>query len=330
VNTACSALRTGTRARPIRVGGAEESDVFDAVGMDWVPPELREHRGEVEAALTHRLPTLVENADIRGDLQMHSTWSDGHDSIEAMAFAALARGYEYICITDHSHAVTVAGGLDLAELRAQWVEITTVRRKLHGRLHLFRGMEVDILRDGSLDLPDEYLARLDLVVASVHSHLGLSRTAMTDRVIRALAHPAVDILGHPTGRIINRRPPFEIDMEAVLRAAASLGVAVELNAQPDRLDLNDIWVRRASELDVTVAINTDAHSVESLDFMRYGVDQARRGWLESADILNTRPLNELVSWLKRRRQARPRPERGARRQLKTPVVAGIRAGSVLS
>jgi DNA polymerase (family X) len=298
------------KGSPRRLGGAEEVDVFDAVGMHWVPPELREDRGEIEAALKHGLPELVELGDVRGDLQMHSVWSDGHDTIEEMAFAALGRGYDYICITDHSRAVRVAGGLGPDELQQQWRDITSVRRRLHGRMHLFRGMEVDILRDGSLDLPDEFLARLDLVVVAVHSHGNLSRSAMTDRVIRAISHPATDILAHPTGRLINRRKGFDIDMEVVLRAAADLSVAVELNAQPDRLDLDDIWARRAKELGVLVAINTDAHSASSLAFMRHGVDQARRGWLESRDVLNTRSLEDLTTWLHRLRPGR-RPFREA-------------------
>ncbi|HEX6135527.1 MAG TPA: DNA polymerase/3'-5' exonuclease PolX [Longimicrobiales bacterium] len=297
--------------RPRRIGGAEEADVFDAVGMDPVPPELRENRGEIEAALEHRLPTLLELGDIRGDLQMHSTWSDGQESIETMAFAAVERGYEYICITDHSHAARIAGGLDPDQLAAQAQEITAVRRRLHGRLHLFHGMEVDILRDGTLDLADEHLDTLDLVIVSVHSHLNLARSAMTDRIIRALHHPAADVLGHPTGRIINGRAPCAIDLEAVLRAAAELDVAVEINAQPDRLDLDDLWARRARDLGVLLVVNTDAHSAASLGFMRYGVDQARRGWIRSQDVLNTRSLDDLTAWLGRRAST-ARPRGGAR------------------
>jgi DNA polymerase (family 10) len=302
-----------------RIGGTEESDVYDAVSMAWVPPELRENRGEVEAALAHELPRLIEPRDIRGDLQMHSTWSDGNDSIETMAFAALARGYQYICITDHSRAVTVAHGLGVTQLKRQRQEITTVRRKLHGRMHLLHGVEVDILRDGTLDLPDADLHRLDVVIASVHSHMTLAKTAMTERVLSAIAHPAVDILGHPTGRVINERAPYQLDVEAVLRAAREHDVAVELNAQPYRLDLTDIWVRRAKQLGVRVAINTDAHTAASLEFMRYGVDQARRGWLEPQDVLNTLSLPALLAWLHRRRS--PPVRAGRMRLTRTPATA---------
>jgi DNA polymerase (family 10) len=292
--------RAGAKAR--RIAGETEAEVFRAVGLPWIPPELREDRGEIEAARAGRLPRLLTLEDVRGDLQMHSTWSDGHDSVEAMALAAAARGYEYLAVTDHSHAVTVAGGLDEEALEKQWKEVASVRRKLHGKIHLFRGLEVDILRDGRLDLDEEHLSGLDLVVASVHSSMRMSKKAMTERVIRALQHPAVDILAHPTGRILNERAPYELDVEAVLAAAVELNVAVELNAQPDRLDLSDVYVRRAKELGVKVAIDTDAHGTASLAFISYGVDQARRGWLERGDVLNALPLAELCTWLARRRR----------------------------
>ena len=300
-------------ARPRRAGGAEEADVFAAVGLPWIPPELREDRGEIEAARQGRLPRLVSLADVRGDLQTHSRWTDGHDTILAMALAAAELGYQYVAVTDHSRAVTVAGGLDEEKLEAQWKEIAAVRRKLRSRIHLFRGLEVDILRDGRLDLDDEQLARLDVVVASVYSSMRMSRKVMTDRVLRALEHPAVDILAHPTGRILNERVPYELDVEAVLRAAAQLDVAVELNAQPDRLDLSDVYVRRAKELGAKVAIDTDAHTAGTLAFMRYGVDQARRGWLEKEDVLNALPLRELQRWLGRR-TARGAAKLGKRRR----------------
>jgi DNA polymerase (family 10) len=291
-----------------RIGGAEEEDVFRAVGMAWVPPELRENRGEIEAALAGRLPKLVELADIRGDLQCHSDWTDGHDTIEAMARSAIERGYQYLAITDHSRAVAMAGGLTPAKLERQWKEIAGVRRKLGDRLRLLRGLEVDILRDGRLDLPDSHLRQLDVVVVAVHSHFGLSRAAQTERVIKAIAHPGVHILAHPTGRILNEREPIELDVEAVLAAAAAHGVAVELNAQPDRLDLSDVYVRRAKELGARVVVNSDAHWAGTLGFMRCGVDQARRGWLEAGDLLNTLPLAQLEAWLARRRA----PARAAR------------------
>jgi DNA polymerase (family 10) len=291
----------GKRLAEKRIGGAEEEDVFRAVGLAWVPPELREDRGEIDAARTGRLPHLIECADMRGDLQMHTTWSDGNDSIEAMVAACEARGYEYMAITDHSRSSTVAGGLDARALARQVREIERVRRR-HPGIRIFHGMEVDILPDGSLDFPDRTLARLDLIVVSVHSAMGRDRRRMTDRVIRALSHPGVHILAHPTGRLINRREPYDIDLEAVLSAAAEYGVAVELNAQPDRLDLDDVHARRARDLGVSVVINTDAHSAETLSFMECGVDQARRAWLEPRHVLNTSGVDEMEAWLAERRR----------------------------
>ncbi|MDX1624785.1 MAG: DNA polymerase/3'-5' exonuclease PolX [Gemmatimonadota bacterium] len=282
-----------------RIGGATEEEVFDAVGLPWIVPELREDRGEIEAAREGRLPELIEVDDIRGDLQMHSTWSDGKDPIEAMARACRDRGYAYMAITDHSQRVTVAGGLDAARLEEQWEEIDEVRERMEG-IEILRGLEVDILRDGSLDLDDAHLDGLDVVVVSVHSYMNLPKAEMTERVIAGISHPAVDVLAHPTGRILNRRHPYEIDVEAVLHAAAERDVAVELNAQPDRLDLNDVQVRRAKELGVKVAIDTDAHSVAGLRYVEYGVEQARRGWLEAGDVLNAMSADELRAWLDRK------------------------------
>lgn len=293
---------TKSTAKPRRIGGTDEQDVFRAVGMAWVPPELRENRGEIEAALAGKLPKLITEKSIRGDLQMHSDWTDGHDTIEEMAEAARAREYEYIAITDHSKAVTVAGGLTTRRFRAQSKEIARVQRRVPS-IRILRGAEIDILRDGTLDAPDELLYELDVVVASVHSYMKLSKTQMTERLLRAIAHPAVHILGHPTGRLINKREPYEIDVEAVLGAAAEHGVAIELNAQPDRLDLNDVYVRRAKEMGVTIAINTDAHSTEELGWRRFGVDHARRAWLEPPDVLNALRLGQLEKWLRRRRTA---------------------------
>ncbi|MBT8395573.1 MAG: DNA polymerase/3'-5' exonuclease PolX [Gemmatimonadetes bacterium] len=282
-----------------KVGGAEEADVFSAVGLPWINPLLRENRGEVEAARAGELPEALKTQDIRGDLQMHSTWSDGANTLREMAEACRDRGYEYLSITDHSQAVTVAGGLKPPQVREQWEQVEEVRQ-LVGGIHLFRSLEVDILKDGSLDMPDEILAGLDLVLVSVHSFMNMPIAEMTKRVIRALEHPQVDILAHPTGRILNRREPFAMDVDAVLQAAAELDVAVELNAHPSRLDLHDRHVRRAKELGVKVAINTDAHSVQDLDLMRYGLDQGRRGWLESGDVLNAMSLGEFQVWKDRK------------------------------
>jgi DNA polymerase (family 10) len=283
-----------------RLGGEDEEDIFQAVDLPWISPLLRENRGELEAAAVGHLPERLILEQIRGDLQMHSTWSDGANTLREMAEACRDRGYEYFSITDHSQAVTVAGGLKPDQVFEQWEEVEVVRQSVEG-IHLFRSLEVDILKDGSLDMPDEVLAGLDLVLVSVHSFMNMSLTEMTDRVIRALEHPEVDILAHPTGRILNRREPFALDVDAILQAAADLGVAVELNAHPSRLDLHDRYLRRAKELGVKVAVSTDAHSTQDLDLMSYGVDQACRGWLEAGDILNAMPLDDFLSWMNRKR-----------------------------
>lgn len=282
-----------------RLAGETEEGVYEALGMPWVPPVLRENRGEVEAALGDGLPELVELSDIRGDLQMHSTWSDGKVGIEEMALACSEKGYEYFAITDHSQAMAMVQGLTPQRAREQWEEIEEIRERVGG-IEILRSVEIDILKDGELDMPDEILEELDIVVVSVHSLMDQDEATMTKRVIKAISHPQVDILAHPTGRIINRREPFAMDVEAVLTAAADLGVAVELNANPNRLDLSDVHVHRARELGVPVVISTDAHKPEGLDNMRYGVEQARRGWLGTADVLNTRTLAEFREWLGRR------------------------------
>jgi len=283
-----------------RLAGDTEEGVYEALGLQWMAPALRENRGEVEAAADGELPTLVSLSDIKGDLQMHSTWSDGRASVEEMARACLALGYEYFALTDHSQAMAMVQGLTPERARQQWVEIDEVRERVPEIL-ILKSAEVDILKDGSLDLPDEILEQLDVVVVSVHSFMDLDKKAMTDRVLKAMLHPSVDILAHPTGRLINKREPFELDVEAVLEAAAELDVAVELNANPNRLDLNDVHVHRAKELGVKVVISTDAHSPAGLSNMRFGVDQARRGWLEPSDVLNAASPTELSVWLGRRR-----------------------------
>lgn len=279
------------------VAGETEEAMYDAVGLPWIPPELREDRGEIEAASEGRLPGLVTLEDIKGDVQMHSTWSDGKSSLEEMLRAAQERGYEYIAITDHSPALAMTQGLDAEKARQQWAEIQRLNEAYEG-IRLLRGMEVDILEDGSLDMDGETLEALDVVVAAVHSHLSLAPPAQTERIISALEHPQVNILAHPTERKIQERSPMVFDLETVLEAAADHEVAVELNAQPNRLDLSDVQVRLAKEMGVKVMINTDAHRTDELSFMRYGVDQARRGWLEPEDVLNTLSLDELLDWLK--------------------------------
>lgn len=284
-----------------RIGGAREEDVFRAVNMEWVPPELRENRGEIQAAQTHTLPDLIVPEDIRGDLHLHTKWTDGKSTVLEMVRACKARGYQYCAITDHSKAVRVAGGLTVQDFKKQRKEIEQARAKIPG-IAVFAGCEVDILPDGSLDLPDDCLATMDVVVAAVHSKMDMGQAQMTQRVLKALAHPAVTILAHPTGRLINEREPFAIDLEQIFQAAKEHDVALELNAQPDRLDLSDLHVYRAREIGVKIAIDTDAHSTEQLRYMGYGIDQARRGWLEKRRVLNAMTLRELELWLKQRRR----------------------------
>lgn len=279
-----------------RIGGAEEQEVYDAVGLPWIAPELREGRGEIEAAEEDRLPELLELDDIRGDLQMHTTWSDGDEDIVGMAEACRERGYDYLALTDHSQRVSVAQGLDEEELEEQWEAIEEAQEQVEG-IRILKGLEVDILEDGSLDLDDEHLGGLDVVLVSVHSYMDLEKSEQTDRIVKALSHPSVRILGHPTGRIINERKPYEVDMEEVLQAAREYGVALEINANPERLDLTDTHVFRAREIGVRIAINTDSHNPRELDYMSYGVDQGRRGWLEKGDVINTCTLEELLDWL---------------------------------
>lgn len=282
-----------------RLAGDTEEGVYEVLGMSWVPPALRENRGEVEAAVADSLPELVSLEDIRGDLQMHSTWSDGKVSLEEMTRACRDLGYEYLAVTDHSQAMAMVQGLTPERAREQWEEVEEVRRRVTG-IDLLRSAEVDILKDGSLDMPDEILDGLDLVVISVHSFMDQDKTTMTERVLKAMMHPTVDILAHPTGRLINRREPYALDVESILEAASELGVAVELNANPNRLDFSDVHVHRAKELGVPVVISTDAHAPAALQNMRFGVDQARRGWLEAADVLNTRSAKEFSKWVARR------------------------------
>ncbi len=285
-----------------RIAGAEETEVYASVGLPWIPPELREDRGEIEAAREGRLPRLVELGHIRGDLHAHSRYSDGRHDIAAMAEAARALGYQYLAITDHSQRVTMAHGLDEARLRRQLEEIDRLNERLDG-IRLLKGCEVDILEDGRLDLPDSVLAELDLTVCSVHYHFNLSRERQTQRILRAMDHPHFTILGHPTGRLINEREPYAVDLERILRHAAERGCIVELNAQPSRLDLTDIACQQAKALGVKIAISTDAHSTHDLHLMRYGIGQARRGWLAPEDVVNTQPLDTLLKTLKAIRHA---------------------------
>jgi DNA polymerase (family 10) len=283
-----------------RVGGRLEEEIYQSVGLPWIPPELREDAGEIEAAQQGRLPVPVTVEDIRGDLQLHTTWSDGAPSIAELAEAAHARGYAYMAVTDHSQSATIARGMNAERVLQMVEEVAAVNARLTG-FRVFAGCEVDIRADGALDFPDEVLDRLELVQVSVHSRFKMGREDMTARIVKAVQHPRVHILGHPTGRLLGERAPYEVDLEAILLAAKASGVAVEINASPQRLDLNDLAARRAKELGIPVTVSTDAHAVGQLDWMRFGVAVARRAWLTAADVLNARPEPALAAWLAARR-----------------------------
>jgi len=281
-----------------KIAGDTEESVYRALGLAWIPPELREDRGEIEAAREGRLPELVEAADIQGELHSHTTATDGRNSLEEMALGAKRRGLKYLAVTDHSQYLKMVGGLDVRRLQAQIEEIDRRNAKLKG-IRLLKGIEVEILEDGNLDLPDSVLKELDLVIGSIHSHFRLPMRQQTERILRAMDHRFFSILGHPSGRLINEREPYAVDMAAVIQKAGERGCFLELNANPQRLDLTDIYCQMAKEAGVLVAINTDAHSVADFGQLSYGVGQARRGWLEKKDVLNTRPLKELTRLLKR-------------------------------
>ncbi|MGB5925498.1 MAG: DNA polymerase/3'-5' exonuclease PolX [Dehalococcoidia bacterium] len=278
---------------------ATEEEFYHRLGLQYIPPELREAQGEIEKAAQGAIPELVELSDIKGDLHTHTEWSDGHNSIEELARAAQDMGYQYIAITEHSAGRGIAHGLDVDRLRQQIGEIKALNERLIG-IHVLTGIEVDIRADGSLDLPHEILSELDIVNAAVHSAMSQSEEKMTRRVINAIENPDVDMIAHPTCRLIGEREPVAIDLEAVFRAAAKYNKVLEINAMPDRLDLNDTHAFRARELGVKLAIGTDAHSIAHLGFMRFGVGVARRAWCEPQHILNTLPLEELLATLNRK------------------------------
>ncbi len=284
-----------------RVAGEDEAGIYAALGLAFVPPELRENRGEIEAAETHALPRLVQLSDVQGDLHCHTTKTDGRDTIESMARAAQAAGLRYLAVTDHSQSLAMANGLD--EERA--LEHARAIREINARLDgftLLAGIECDIRQDGSMDLSDDCLAQLDIVIASIHSGFNQDGAQMTERLLVAIACPWVDVLGHPTGRLILKREPHKADMTRVIAAAAQAGVAMEINAQIDRLDLDDVLARRARDAGARIVISTDAHSVTALGGMRWGVMVARRAWLSPEDVLNTRPIDEVKASLRRSRR----------------------------
>jgi DNA polymerase (family 10) len=287
----------------IVVAAATEEEIYAALGMDWMPPEMRENLGEIDAAASHSLPHLVTEADLRGDVHMHTHETDGRNSIREMAEAAAAVGYQYIAITDHSKALAMTNGLDEKRALEHMQRIREADKEMEGRIRIFTGIEVDILSDGELDLDDEVLAQMDVVIASIHSRFDQSREETTARVLRAIENPNVRILGHPTGRQILRREAIAIDLAAVFRRAAELGVAMEHNAAPERLDLSDRDLRLAKELGCKLVINTDAHDMRTLGKMNYGIRQLRRAWLEPKDILNTLAPNDFLAALRPRAPA---------------------------
>ena len=277
-----------------------EEDIYKALDLEYIPPELREDTGEIEAGEQHKLPALAEVADIRGVFHNHSTYSDGTASIEEMALAAKKLGLEYFGIADHSQSLTIARGLSVATVRKQWDEIDELNSRLKG-VRILKGTEVDILPDGSLDYPDEVLEGFDYVVGSIHTHFGMPEAEMTARVCKALSHPRLTMLGHSTGRLLLRREGYKINLDEVLKAAAKHGKMIEINAQPHRLDLDWIHVKRAKTMGIPIVINPDAHSPGELAYYRFGVDVARRGWLEKDEVFNTRSLKDVMAELERRR-----------------------------
>jgi DNA polymerase (family 10) len=281
------------------IAGHDEPAVYAAIGLPFIAPELRENRGEVEAALEGRLPALVEVTDIKGDLQMHTTASDGRHTLEEMAATAEARGYQYIAITDHTQSLRIAGGLTPDQFRRQFRAIEALQPRL-STLRILKSAEVDILEDGTLDLDDDTLRELDVVVISVHSRFNLPKEQQTRRIVRAIQHPAANILAHPTGRRINRREPYPVEMRDIVAAARDHGVMLEMNATPERLDLNDLHAAMARDAGVKLVISTDAHRKHELDWMRHGVDQARRAWCQASDIANTRTFPEFTTLLRKR------------------------------
>lgn len=275
-----------------RIAGETESSVYAAVDLPYIPPELRENHGEIASAKSGQLPQLIERNDLRGDLHVHTKATDGHNTLHEMALAGLSNGFEYLAITEHSRRLTVTHGLDTLRLARQCEEIDQLNENLQG-ITLLKSIEVDILEDGSLDLPNSALAQLDLVVGAVHSNFNLSRSKQTERIVRAMQHPHFTLLAHPTGRLLQRRAPYDVDMRRIIREARNRGCFLELNAHPDRLDLLDTYCQMAKEEEVLISINSDAHSTYDFSNLRFGIGQARRGWLEKQNVLNTRSLSEL-------------------------------------
>jgi len=282
-----------------RLGGEKEEDVYNILGLPYIPPELREDTGEIEAALSGKLPKLIETEDMKGDLHVHSKWSDGSHDFEELIVEARKRGYQYIAITDHSKGLSIARGLTAERLLEEKKQIDALNKKSKG-FKLLAGIEVDIMSDGQLDLPDDVLKKLDIVVASIHSGFKQKREQLTKRLVSAMKNPYVSVIAHPTGRLIGERDSYDIDMNAILKAAKETGTAIEINAYPLRLDLNDVYARMAKENGVYLAISTDTHILSHLDYMAYGVSIARRGWLEKKNVLNTLNYDSLLKFLRKK------------------------------
>ncbi|GAB4437206.1 MAG: DNA polymerase/3'-5' exonuclease PolX [bacterium] len=282
------------------IAGKEEEDIYSALSLLWIPPELREDTGEIELAKEGQLPQIIEYTDVKGDIHLHSTYSDGGETIEKMAEACIKLGYEYMVVTDHSQSLRIAKGLDIERLKRQWDEIDSLNKK-YSNFKIFKGSEVDIKKDGSLDYPDEVLKELDFVIASVHSGFKEDEASMTRRVIKAMENPYVTVIGHPTGRIINLRDPYNLNLKEILVAARETKTFLEMNAYFERLDLNDVNARMAKEYGVKLCLGTDAHNTFQLKYMRFGVAQARRGWLSREDIINTLPLKDFEKSIKLKR-----------------------------
>jgi DNA polymerase (family 10) len=281
-----------------KLGGEKEEDIYRILGLPYIPPELREDSGEIEAAIEGRLPKLIELSDIKGDLHVHSKWSDGSHDFEELIDEAKKRGYEYVAITDHSKGLAIARGLSAERLMEEKKEIDAINKRLKG-FRLIVGTEVDIRSSGEIDFPDEILKKMDIVVASIHSGFRQNREQLTKRLVSAMRNPYVSIIAHPTGRLIGERDPYDVDMNEVLKVAKETGTAIEINAYPLRLDLNDIHAKMAKEMGIPIVISTDTHIISQFDYMGYGVSIARRGWLEKKDILNTLSYTSLIKALRK-------------------------------
>ena len=283
---------------PKMIAGESEEEIYQKLGMDWIPPELREDRGEIEAALNHKLPKIIDYKEIKGDLHVHSKWDGGKNSIEEIAEYAIKMGYEYVGIADHTKFLKIEHGLDEKRLRERNKEIDKLNEKFKGKIKILKGCEANILPDGKIDIDDQCLKEQDFVIAGVHSKFKMTKEEMTERIIRAMKNPNVDIISHPTGRLIQKRDEYEIDFNKILKVAKETGTILEINSYPERLDLNDINIKKAKEIGVKMVINTDAHHVDQMGFIELGVAQARRGWAEKKDIINTQLLEKLLKSFK--------------------------------